>query len=709
MAQRANPVVRPEAGPAEVERHPEEVVNREPQIWQWLALGGIAVLSVFLNFFQLGQNGFPNAYYAASVRSMLDNWHNFLFVSYDPGGFVSIDKPPLGFWLQVASARAFGFDGFSVLFPQALAGVLAVGLLFHLVRRQFGVGAGLLAALALAVSPVSVVTNRNNTIDSTLALVLLLGAWAVLRAAEIGRLRRLAVAAALVGLGFNVKMLEAYLVVPAFAALYLFAAPISWRRRIGHLAVAGVVLVVVSLVWVSAVDLTPAAQRPYVGSTQDNSELSLALGYNGVDRLMGLFGRGSRATADRVGFTPNPAAAPPAASPSGASRVGFEFPGSGGMFGTGQPGPLRLFQAEMGGQASWLIPLAIFGALAAAWSGRRQFSGPTRNALLLWGSWLLTMGVFFSIAGFIHTYYLTEMAPAVAALVGIGLVALWKEFRSPGWSGWLLPLALAATVAVQLQILASYPTWFQWLGPLVGGLVLISVVAMISARRRQLGSDPIAVARQALAVGVGVGALLIAPTIWAGLPVVQNSTSQLPSAGPALGRDVGRNFAGGPQEAAFAREGSGVDTKLVDYLKANQGDARYLVATTNSMSADPVILATNQPVMALGGFMGADPILTTSKLATDVAAGTVRFFLINAPRSNQFSSTGGGVTGNRSVGRAGGFPGFGGAQNALSNWVVQNCATVPTADWQSTPGGSPTPRGFGAAGQLYDCGRPNAA
>lgn len=225
----------------------------------------------------------------------MDNWHNFFFASYDPGGFVTIDKPPVGFWLQVGSAKLFGFSPFSVLLPQAIAGVLSVFLLYHLIQRRFGVTAGLLAALALALSPISIVTNRNVTIDSTLALTLLVGAWAVLRAAETGRLRWLLLAAILVGIGFNIKMLEAYLVVPAFGLLYLLAAPKSIWKRIGHLALAGILLVVVSFSWIVAVDLTPASQRPYVDSTQDNSELTLALGYNGIERLLGRFGRGFQA------------------------------------------------------------------------------------------------------------------------------------------------------------------------------------------------------------------------------------------------------------------------------------------------------------------------------------------------------------------------------------------------------------------------------
>src|SRR5256884_5831028 len=282
--------------PTPLTTHPDEAEQpiAPPGKKRWFArhrfaLGGILLISIVMNFYALGKNGF-GSYYPAAVLSMMDNWHNFFFAAYDPGGFVSIDKPPVGFWLEAASAKIFGFNSVSILLPQALAGVLSVWLLFYLVRRHFGVVDGLLAALALALNPISILTNRNVTIDSTLTLVLLLGAWTVLKAAETGRLRWLLLTAFIVGIGFNIKLLEAYLVVPASGLLYLLAAPHSLRKRIGHLALAGVLLLAISLSWVVGVDLTPASQRPYVGSTQDNSELSLALGYNGIQRLLGSFG-----------------------------------------------------------------------------------------------------------------------------------------------------------------------------------------------------------------------------------------------------------------------------------------------------------------------------------------------------------------------------------------------------------------------------------
>lgn len=661
-----------------------------PSRWSRLALGGVMLVSVFMNFYQLGQNGFGNLYYASGVRSMLDSWHTFFFVSYDPAGFVTIDKPPLGFWLQTLSAKIFGFTPFSVFLPQALSGVLAVLLLYHLVQRHFGKWAGVLAALALAVSPISVVTNRNNTIDSTLALVLLLGAWAVMKAAETGRLRWLLVCAALLGLGFNIKMLEAYLVVPAFGLLYLLASPRRLWTRIWHLALATLLLLVISLSWVAAVDLTPASQRPYVGSTTDNSELSLAIGYNGINRLLGQLGGGGRPNnaanpggtgtgappAGAFGGPPNGNGTPPAGF-TGGRGTGGNFGGGGGPgggFGTGTAGPLRLFVEPLAGQIGWLLPLAILCMIALAWQRRPHWrENRQQQSLVLWGTWLLTMGIFFSVAGFFHPYYLTEMAPAVAALFGIGLVVMWRDYHRAGWRGWLLPIALIATVVEQVVILNNYPTWGRWMIPvlIVGGIL---AVGALLAHRLAPMLKVRALSPHVLLpmVSLGVLMLLVGPTVWAGIPVIQNTVAQLPIAGPS--QDGG--FGGG----GFGGGNTNANSKLISYLEANQGNATYLVATASSNNADAIILATNKPVMALGGFSGSDPILTSSQLAALVANGTVRYFLLG-----------------------GGFGGGGGG-SSLSSWVTQHCTAVPTSQWQSSSSSvSAGGNDRGGASQLYSC------
>src|SRR6266496_1418908 len=463
--------------------------------WHRLALMGITLVSIFMNFYQLGANGY-SSYYPAAIRSMMDSWHNFFFAAYDPGGFVTIDKPPVGFWLEVASARIFGFNSVSILLPQALAGVLAVLLLYHLVRRHFGVVAGLLAALALAVSPISVVTNRNITIDSMLVLVMLLGAWAVLRAAESGKLRWLLLCAVFAGLGFNIKMLEAYLVVPAYGLLYLLAAPRRLRVRIAHLALAALLLLTISLSWAVVVDLTPAASRPYVGSSQNNSEVGLALGYNGIQRLLGQFGfarsNAGNSTSNTSGNTTG--SFHPAGTGRGTFPGDFPRPGAGtigggnggsstGMFNTGNPGLLRLFNEPLGGQIVWLLPMALLGILALAWQHRPHFrDDPQQHSLILWGTWLLTMAVFFSVATFFHQYYLSTFAPAICALFCIGVVVMWQDYRRSGWRGWLLPLALLLTALEQIHIIVSDPFWGMWLIPLIAIPCALTAAILFAAR-----------------------------------------------------------------------------------------------------------------------------------------------------------------------------------------------------------------------------------
>ncbi len=254
--------------------------------WNGLALAAILLLSAFLNLYGLTSEGYSNNYYSAAVKNMLASWSNFFFVSFD-AGFVSVDKPPLGLWIQAASAWLFGFSGLSLLLPQAIAGALSVAVLYYLVRRTFEPVAGLLAALALALTPIIVATSRNNTMDMLVVLFVLLAAWAFVAAAERGNLSLLLLGAAIVGLGFNTKTLQAFLVLPAFYLLYLLAAHTTWRRRFLHLGAATAVLLAVSLSWAVAVDLTPSDQRPYVGGSEGDSALNLAFGYNGLERLLG--------------------------------------------------------------------------------------------------------------------------------------------------------------------------------------------------------------------------------------------------------------------------------------------------------------------------------------------------------------------------------------------------------------------------------------
>ena len=696
------------------------------------ALALTLLLAAFCNFYELQRSGFANLYYAAAIRSMLESWHNFFFVAFDPGGFVSVDKPPLGFWIQAASAKLLGYSGFSILLPQALAGVLSVGVLYLVVRRVFGVGAGLLAALFLAITPISVVTNRNNTIDSLLVLTVLLGAYAITRAAERGSLRWLLLAAVLVGLGFNIKMLEAYLVVPAFAAIYLLGTPLGWWARLWRLAFSGAVMVALSLAWVIAVDLTPVSARPYVGSSGTNSELDLALGYNGIERLLGMFfGRGGASSGGSL-----------LSSLGSATSAG----GPGGASENGAAGVFRLLNAQLGGQVSWLLALGVVGLLASGWGVRWngqslvaharawfRSAGARRNAhltsrqgaLALWGGWTLTMAVFFSVAGFFHTYYLSMLAPGVAALAGIGLVLLWRDYHgSPesGWRGWLLPVALVITALIQGVILADYSGWNTWMTPLIvtGSLLVAGLLVWRRlADRAEAGSVTRRLPVALLVTALGVALLLVGPTMWVGVSLANGAGGGLPTAGPTAtlaqrgglggavtngngpqgfggfprgfrsgnppafsGPGADGNFGGpgvnngsGASSATVGGQTLQVNQQLLAYLEAHRGSSSYLVATSSSQTAAPYIIVSGQPVMALGGFNGSDQILSLSQLQALVRAGTVRYFLLDGG----FGGPGGGA---------------GGGNAQLTQWVQSSCAQVPASDY----GGAST-----GGGTLYVC------
>jgi 4-amino-4-deoxy-L-arabinose transferase-like glycosyltransferase len=683
--------------------------QQEPQrlsaLWQRIALGAILLISVFMNFYKLGQVGFTT-YYPPAVRSMLDNWHNFFFAAYDPGGFSSIDKPPVGFWLQVISAKIFGFTPISVLLPQALCGVLAVLLLYSLIRHQFGVTAGLLATLALAISPISVVTNRNVTIDSTLTLVMLVGAWAILRAASTGRLRWLLLCAAIIGVGFNIKMLEAYLVLPAFGLLYLLAAPVSIWKRLWHLALALLLLLVVSFSWAAIVDLTPASQRPHVGSTQDNSEIGLALGYNGIQRLLGTGGGATTSTPQSSGnqpalvngntgtppvhiiSTPVNGGTPPVNAATPSTNNGGATPAHlGGVPANAEPTPVgnfvstlfSLFTEPFGSQNGWLLPLAIFGIIALVKLRRpRPQRDRTLQALILWGMWLLTMGTFFSV-GSIHEYYLTVMSPAIAALCGIGLVTMWQDYHCSGWRAWLLPLAIITTTAEQVSILNAYPDWGRRMTPLLIVLCLVAVAALICAHLPLHFTRKVPWQRLLLpALAPGLVALAFVPALWAAVPILQGIEGDLPHAGPL------QTMVHGPGAAQ-------VDPALLRYLEANQGNAQLLLATAG-VDTDQVILATNKQVMPLDGFSNYP--LTTTELASLVAQGKLHFLLIHQLQTQAPAL------------------GFGkgiiqGAPTGLDDvlaWTTQHCKTVSPSQWQTSATSSSGGNVSGPnAPQLYDC------
>ncbi len=528
------------------------------------AIGIVLVIAAVLRLWRLQDNGWGTAYYAAGVRSMLQGGWLFFYNAFDPAGFISLDKPPVAFWIQTAFASALGYDGWAIHLPQALAGIASVALLYRLVRRPFGVPAGFSAALLLAVMPIAVAVDRSNNTDSWLVFFLLLAAAAALR----GRGLSLVVSMALLGIAFNVKMLAALVCGPALLAGWLLAGTLDWRRRLSWMMAAGAALAVVSLAWAVAVDLTPADSRPYAGGSRDNSMLELIVMHNGLERFV------------------HAPAAPPGLQAYDAVPVG----------------PLRLAHPSLASQVAWTLPLAVLGALLG-WRRRRA-------SVALWSVWALAYGIVFSAGGGIfHAYYLSALPPPLAALAGIGVIELWRRGSDH------LALGLGLTALWQGYIAGATLGWAStWLGfPLVG--LLAALAALWRAKR------PPAL--------IGAVALLVLPTLWALSAVLSPGNLMLPSASLArwLGIDDGR----GPLLSRSYRPLTD-DARLQAFLRDHRGRARFLAAAPNALLAAPLIIHTGEPVMAFGGFLGNDPVMTVEDFAKRVEQGEVRFVVLGSGR-----------------------------------------------------------------------------
>jgi len=647
-----------------------------------VGLTAIFLLAAALRLWRLDQNGFGNEYYTAGVRSMSAGWHNFLYHAFDPAGFLSVDKPPVAMWIQVAAVKVFGFHGLSVLVPQVLEGLAAVWLVYHLVQRRFGPPAGMLAALFLAVTPVSVAVDRSSNTESCLLLILLFAAWALTRAAEAGSRRFLLLAMALIGVAFNVKMLAAFVVLPTFALVYLLGARVGLRRRLVDLTLGGLVLTLVSLSWVAVYDLTPADKRPYAGTTDSNSVLELTVGPYGIGRFVRQR-RPSAIAASEPGAGQTEATGAAADAGRGADPRPRTLASR--LFVRTPVGPLRLSDGQLAGQVGWLFPLALAGlAFGAVREPLRRPLAPAHLALVLWAGWALTYAVVYSGAGgFFHFYYLATMAPPLAALAGIGAVSLWRWSVEGGWRAGLVLVTLVLNAAWQLYIdaraLDGYDGWQSWLHrALFGGtLAAVGVLAACSLPRARSR----AVRRlTAGALGVGVAALLILPLAWALSSVLVAGSGVLPSADLARLLVADGSADSRPQRRT---EASANVSRLISFLTANRQGERYLLATSTTTLAAPIIIQTGQPVMARGGFHGLDPILTPERLAGMTAARQVRFVMLGDLS----------VVSRRLGAEV--------AQEPIAQWVRSNGRLVDPALWR--PSGSRR-----TAMRLYDL-RPAAA
>jgi 4-amino-4-deoxy-L-arabinose transferase-like glycosyltransferase len=653
-----------------------------------VALAAILALSAFLNTYKLSQNAWGNTFYAAGVKSMLSSLHNFLFVSFDQGGLVTIDKPPLGVWPQAVSAKLFGFTPLSVLLPEALIGTLTVWVLYVVLSRKLGVLAGLGGALALAVFPSWVAVSRDNGVDPLLVLLMLLACAAVLAAIQSGRWRSLLASAVFVGLAFNTKTLAAYLVVPGIALGYLVCAPGVWYKRAGKLIVAGAVMGAVSFSWIALVEGTPASERPFVGSSTNNTEIGLTFEYNGLGRVEGEAGGPGNVAKRAGGVVAGPTHRKPPSTPASRARVraaklraakaaSRDLPNGRHRnpiaFG-GATGPLRLFDAELSGQGAWMLPLALFGLLALALTlldprdgreapepevapevGRRR--DPRLAVLLVLGGWLLVEFAVLSLSkGIVHPYYISAMAPPAAAMVGAGIAAFARFLADRDVRALLLPCAVVATVAAQISIL-NEQHYMHWFVPvLVAGAalgLLVAALSLLGGSMRKLG----AVACTFLLVVLAVATGAYAATTW-----LAPGEGTFPAAGPHEATGSGK-FGISPEDTRIARH-------LALYVDTHHPTARFSVLADASPTAAPLILLGSHAA-ALGGYGGSDPVLDGPSLAKLIERGEARYVVLGGA----YADRGG---------------------NRATAAVLHACRQVPASAWH---GPVPGPRTL----VLFDC------
>jgi 4-amino-4-deoxy-L-arabinose transferase-like glycosyltransferase len=624
--------------------------------WERPALLALLALTALLYLWNLSASGYGNSFYAAAVQAGTKSWKAMFFGSSDSSNFITVDKPPASLWVMEISARIVGFNSWSLLVPQALEGVAVVGVLYASVRRWFSAPAALIAGAVAALTPVAVLMFKFDNPDALLLLLVTGASYALLRGVESGRTRWLVLAGALLGTAFLTKSLQAFLVVPVFAVVYLAFGPAGLWKRVRQLLVGLLSLVFFSGWWVLATILTPAADRPYIGGSTDNSVLNLVFGYNGLGRITG----------NETG-----------------SVVGGGGQGSSGQW--GPTGLFRLFNASFGGQASWLIPSALvllaFGVVLTRRSARGDLQ---RASLLLWGGSLVVTGLVFSFAtGIIHPYYTVALVSGVGATVGIGAHLAWVR-RSTVLGRLALAGALVAAGIWSFVLLDRTSSWLPWLRVLVVVLTLAAAVLILGVPRL---TGRLAV----LVAAIGLVGALGGTTAYALDTTRAAHTGSIPSAGPAgqgnafggggrggfgggrfgggtapggttgrtglggggggfggTGTTRARGFLGGVGGTASRAGGGGIGG-LLDGSTSNAaltraletGSYTWAAASVGSNNASGYQLASGKAVMAIGGFNGTDPAPSLAQFEQYVAAGKIHYFIPGSTGGGRGGSTGG--------------------------------------------------------------------
>ena len=603
--------------------------------WERPALLGLLLVTAILYIWNLSESGWANSFYSAAVQAGASNWEAFFYGSSDAANSITVDKPPASLWLMALSVRAFGLSSFSILLPEALMGVATVGVVYATVHRAFSARTALLAGGVLALTPVAALMFRFNNPDALLALLLTLATYFTVRGIESGKIRWMLWAGAMIGFGFLTKQLQAFVILPALAGVYLVAAPGTVWRRVWHSLLALGAIIVSAGWWVAIVELVPANLRPYIGGSQNNSFLQLTFGYNGLGRLTG-------------------------------SETGSVTGGGGGNTAGGQwgaTGILRLFTDEIGGQITWLLPAALVLMLVALIVMRGPRGDLKRATLLLFGGSLVITALVFSFAeGIFHAYYTVALAPALAAVVAMGASVLWS-YRSEVWAKIVAAVVVLGTVTWAFVLLSEVSTWLPWLKWVVLALgVGAAVLLLLPQRGKRMLVGTIAAT---------LLATLLAPAAYTIETVATAHSGSIVTAGPTVASSMGGgggfggggarggNFggaagarggfaggqngtgaqpgaAGGGTTGGFAARGNAggsllnsatVGSTLVTLLTANASKYTWVAAAVGSNGAAGYQLATQEAVMPIGGFNGSDPSPTLAEFKADVAAGKIHYFI----------------------------------------------------------------------------------
>jgi 4-amino-4-deoxy-L-arabinose transferase-like glycosyltransferase len=670
---------------------------RLASVFAYPELLALLALTAVLNLWDLSINGWANTYYSAAIRSMSTSWHDFLFASLDKTGLMTVDKPPLAFWVQALSVRVFGFHPLSILVPEALMGVAAVALVYDMTRRMFGRVAGSVAGLTFALTPITVAIARHNNPDELLILCCVAALWCAVRALETGRTKWLVLSGACVGLGFEAKMAVALFVVPGIALAWMWSRwGETWRARLAafrQLLAGGVAMIVVGGAWPLLVTLTPAADRPWISGTSDNSIWSLIFGYNGLGRVAGQTG-----------------------GPAGGAGPGGGGGGFGGNLFGGATGPFRLLQSALGDQAGWLLGFAVVAGLALLVLTRLRRRDPRTGWLIAVGGAFLTTAVVFSFAsGIFHPYYVSFLAPFAAALVGAGAGLMLPRSLGGAADGRavrvIAPLAIAAGAITELVVLGELGGAMPWAKPvLIGVAGACAVLLAIEGAGRY----------RAIVVAVALAALLAAPSAWAVQTVGHATSSTFPAGGPASasaggpggGSGPGGGFGGArarfggggvgggasgsgggppvrqlfqnPGQGGFASGGGGGfpggggggfggDTAslnaAVRYVEQHGGGE---IGVSSQSTAADAILDGYTNVAGLGGFSGRESSVSASWIAMEVQEGRLRWVIVD-------NTDGAGLPGDTRTG-----------SQAAMDVVAKTCRAV-------------TLNSSGTTGQMYDC------